>query len=742
VQGEPLRRRLLLLVAAGVVPLAAMAGISLLVLTQQQRLQAEQAGREVTRALATAVDAELGRSIAVLKAVAISPALDTGDLARYHQTMRRLLVTRPDWVSITLADVTGQQLANTRVPFGEPLPMVLDLPTHHETVRTKEPLVGALLQSPLGAIALPVRVPVVRDGVVRYVLTAAVKPDAFVDVLQRQRLPADWVVSVFDGKAQRVARSRRHAEFLMQPPSPSLADMIRRAQDDQGSGLTEALEGDAIHTAFTRSRATGWIVAIGIPRAAVEAGAWKSFAAYGGGLLLSLAVGALAAVLVGRGIAEPMARLRAAAQALGRRATLAVPETRILEIREVGSALATAAAERAAHEAEREELLLREQQARAAAERASRAKDEFLAMLGHELRNPLGALSNASSLLQDPRSEPELARRAQQIVVRQVEQLRRLTDDLLDAGRAMLGKIVLHRAPLDLAAASAGVLDTLEAAGRFASHDVRRELATAWVDADFTRVEQVVSNLVGNALKYTPARGTITVRVSPEGHEAVLTVADDGAGMPPDLVGRVFEAFVQGERDLDRAHGGLGIGLTLVRRLAELHGGSASAASPGPGNGSVFQVRFPSIAAPAASAENKTAQTSEMPRDILIIEDNADAAATLRSLLQLAGHRVRVARDGPEGLEALKTRIPDVALIDLGLPRIDGYEVARRAREMIEGQPRPMLIAVTGYGLPEDRRRTLEAGFDAHLVKPVDLAALRALLAQASAGSRSSPGPR
>jgi two-component system, sensor histidine kinase len=297
----------------------------------------------------------------------------------------------------------------------------------------------------------------------------------------------------------------------------------------------------------------------------------------------------------------------------------------------------------------------------------------------------------------------------------------------------MLGKIVLHRAPLDLAAATAGVLDTLEAAGRFASHDVRRELTKVWVDADFTRIEQVVSNLVGNALKYTPPRGAITVRVAPEGDEAVLTVADDGAGMPPELVGRVFEPFVQGERELDRAHGGLGIGLTLVRRLAELHGGSASAASTGPARGSVFQVRLPSIAAPAVVAEKKAARTSEKQRDILIIEDNADAAATLRSLLQLAGHRVRIARDGEEGLEALKASRPDVALIDLGLPRVDGYEVARRAREMMDGQPRPLLVAVTGYGLPEDRRRTVEAGFDAHLVKPVDLAALRTLLAGVSA---------
>jgi signal transduction histidine kinase/ActR/RegA family two-component response regulator len=731
VQAEPLRRRLLLLAAAGIVPLAAMAGLSLMALIAQQREQAARAGLEITRALATAVDADLGRSIAVLQGLAIGPALDTGDMVRYREAMRRVLETRPDWVTITLADPSGRQLLNARRPLGEALPGVVDLPSLQAAVRSRTPAIGALSSGPQGQLAVPIRVPVLRESEVRYVLTGAMKPDAFVEVLERQRLPDDWVVSVFDANNMRVARSRRHAEFLNQPPSPTLVELIQRSAGDEGSGVTRALEGDEVYSAFSRSRLSGWTVAIGIPAASVDAAAWRSLAAYGGGLLLSLALAVLAALFVARGIAAPIAALSQAAQALGRRQPLRLPEARIHEIREVGSALAAAAEERAAHEAEREDLLEREQQARATAERASRSKDEFLAMLGHELRNPLGALSNASWLLQDPRSDPELARRAQEIVVRQVEQLRRLTDDLLDAGRAMLGKIVLHRAPLDLAAATAGVLDTLEAAGRFASHDVRRELAKVWVDADFTRIEQVVSNLVGNALKYTPARGTITLRVAQDGNDALLTVADDGAGMPSDLVGRVFEPFVQGERDLDRAHGGLGIGLTLVRRLAELHGGSASAASAGPGRGSVFQVRLPSIPPPVVVAEKKAAQRSEQPRDILIIEDNADAAATLRSLLELAGHRVRIARDGQEGLEALKASRPDVALIDLGLPRVDGYEVARRARQMTDGQPRPVLVAVTGYGLPEDRRRTLEAGFDAHLVKPVDLAALRTLLASA-----------
>jgi len=574
---------------------------------------------------------------------------------------------------------------------------------------------------------------VLRGGEVRYVLTGAMKPDAFVQVLDRQRLPNDWVVSVFDANHRRVARSRRHAEFLNQPPAPSLLTLMKRSAGDEGAGVTRALEGDEIYTAFSRSRFSGWTVAIGMPAAAVDAAAWRSLAAYGGGLLLSLALAVLAALLVARRIAGPMAELSHAAQALGRRQPLRVPETRIREIREVGAALASAAAEREAHEVERETLLLREQQARTAAERANRAKDEFLAMLGHELRNPLGALSNASWLLQDARTDPEVAKQAREVVARQVEHLSRLTDDLLDAARAMLGKIVLHRRPLDLAAATAGVLDTLQAGGRLAAHDVRRELEPVWVDAAFTRIEQIVSNLVGNALKYTPAQGRITVRVAKSGADALFTISDDGAGMPADLLPRVFDAFVQGERELDRSHGGLGIGLTLVKRLAELHGGSATAASDGAGRGSRFEVRFPAIPQPGSAEATPSSETAVRCCDVLIIEDNQDAAATLRSLLELAGHRVRVARDGHEGLEALRERLPDVALIDLGLPRIDGYEVARRARTMIDGQPSPVLVALTGYGLPEDRRRSAEAGFDAHLVKPVDLSALHGLLARVSA---------
>jgi signal transduction histidine kinase/CheY-like chemotaxis protein len=527
------------------------------------------------------------------------------------------------------------------------------------------------------------------------------------------------VVSVFDGDRKRVARSRRHADFLNRPPSPSLRQMMDEARSDEATGVTLALEGDEIYTAFTRSRTTGWTVAIGIPSGIVRAAELRALAAYGGGLLLSLALGVLAALFIGRGITAPMARLAQAARALGRREPLEVPRTGIQEIREVGSALTAAADERTAHEAERETLLEREQRARAAAEGANRAKDEFLAMLGHELRNPLGAISSASRLLEDERADEATRRRAREVLARQVTHLARLTDDLLDAGRAILGKIVLRRAPLELGATVAATLGTMRSAGRLSAHRIRTELGSVWVNADAARIEQIVINLVGNAVKYTPGGGSITVRVQRERDQALLTVTDSGAGMPADLVPRVFDAFVQGERELDRAHGGLGIGLTLVRRLAELHGGSASARSAGAGLGSEFRVHLPAIETAATVAEDARIAPAPKSRDVLLVEDNPDAAEMLRRVLELGGHRVRIARDGVEALEALRREPPDVALVDLGLPRMNGYELVRRARASVNGR-RPLFVALTGYGLEEDRRRALEAGFDHHLVKPVD----------------------
>jgi CheY-like chemotaxis protein len=376
---------------------------------------------------------------------------------------------------------------------------------------------------------------------------------------------------------------------------------------------------------------------------------------------------------------------------------------------------------------EREELLRRERDARSAAENANRAKDEFLAMLGHELRNPLGAITNAARLLEHPRTDAASAQQAREIISRQSDHLARLTDDLLDAGRAVMGKISLQRQPVDLAALASRALSTLRASGRTANHRVVQELQPVWVDGDPIRLEQILSNLVINAAKYTLLPGTIRVSLQRENGEAVLRVKDDGIGMSENLAARAFDLFVQGERGLDRTVGGLGIGLTLVRRLAEMHGGSASARSDGRDKGSELTVRLPAIEPPAPVPARAPRVSPALARSILVIEDNDDARESLCRLLELTGHRVSAAADGAAGLTAALLAKPEVILVDVGLPKMDGYEVAQRIRATA-GDWRPFLVALTGYGLPEDRSRALEAGFDAHLVKPVDHASLEELL--------------
>nr|WP_307728634.1 response regulator [Massilia solisilvae] len=365
--------------------------------------------------------------------------------------------------------------------------------------------------------------------------------------------------------------------------------------------------------------------------------------------------------------------------------------------------------------------LVREMEERRAAERKSHAKDEFLAMLGHELRNPLSAISSAAALLGLPGSHAESNARARVIIQRQTQHLSRIVDDLLDLSRAMSGKILLSKKALDLSTLVSTCLDTFRATGRTAGYRINVELEPGWVEGDATRLEQVTSNLIDNALKYTPAGGSIDIAVSCDKDNVVLAVSDTGVGIGPELLPHVFDVFVQGTISIDRAQGGLGIGLSLVRRLVELHGGSVNAHSDGNSNGSRFEIRLPRIAAAVQAAPAPRRHQPEATRPtVLLIEDNEDGREMMATMLDAYHYPVRQAGDGLEGVAAATAEPPDVALVDIGLPGIDGYEVARRLRE--HPATRNMrLIALTGYGLEEDQKRVLEAGFDLHLVKPVDI---------------------
>ena len=721
-----LRQRLFIVVAAAVVPLAIMSAVALYAGYQEQRAQAERAGLDVARALSTAVDAELRRTISVLQVLANSVLIER-DLPGFHDRARVARESQSGWRAVLLSDIDGKTLLSTELPYGEPLPSIVERESLDQVMRTSLPAVGYLVKGPGGRFAFPVRVPVLRNGKLLYVLTAVIDPQAILDLLLRQRVPGSWVVAVSDAKGVRVARTRSMEQSLGTPFSPTLVEMMRR-YGEEGRGVTYSSEGDSVFTAFTRAPDTGWITAVGLPTTLVDSAARHSFLTLGTGILLSIMVGLLAAFALARSIARPMEHLREAAIAMGRGEHVPKAVSKIREVDDVAATLATASEDQARARNEREELLQSEQSARAAAEAANRSKDEFLAMLGHELRNPLGAISNAASLLENPGLDAAMAARARGVIGRQVGHLTRLTDDLLDAGRALMGKIVLRPQALDLAAAAAQSLATLKAAGRLRGHRVVEELESAWVEADPVRMDQVIGNLVVNAAKYTPEGGTIRVSVSREGGEAVLCVADTGIGIEPELAARVFELFVQGDRDLDRSQGGLGIGLTLVRRLAEMHGGGASVKSDGHGRGSEFTVRLPAIDAPPVSRDERSASQVAKRRSVLIVEDNYDSRETLRMLVEMMGHDVEAAGDGQAGLEKALLLQPEIALVDIGLPNLDGYEVARRIRAS-RGLRQPYLVALTGYGTPEDRRRALEAGFDTHIAKPIDHDTLAAILA-------------
>jgi len=364
--------------------------------------------------------------------------------------------------------------------------------------------------------------------------------------------------------------------------------------------------------------------------------------------------------------------------------------------------------------------LLDAQNGRDRAEQQSQAKDEFMAMLAHELRNPLSAITAAVQVLDAARGDANASSRARFIIARQVQHLARLVDDLLDVSRVVTGKIILERRTLDLCdlvKRTTAVFAERETTRRFAM-----SVEPVWVEGDVVRMEQILSNIIGNAVKYTPQGGSIRISLAVEGEEAVLRIQDNGFGISPDLLPRIFDLFVQGEQTLDRAQGGLGIGLTLVKRLVTLHRGTVSADSDGPGKGSLFTLHFPRVrAVGAAAAMTPAPRPGAVRRRVLIVEDNRDAREMFRLMLELDGHQVIEAEDGYAGLRLLRTEADlDVAFIDVGLPGLDGYEVVRRIREEAGSNLRVSLIALTGYGTPEALEHSRRAGFDHHLIKPVN----------------------
>jgi two-component system CheB/CheR fusion protein len=379
-----------------------------------------------------------------------------------------------------------------------------------------------------------------------------------------------------------------------------------------------------------------------------------------------------------------------------------------------------------------------------ALEDADRRKDEFLAMLGHELRNPLAPVRNCLEILKSPTLDSAGREECREMMERQVRQLTRLTDDLLDVSRITRGRIALRRERLDLRALVKSGVEAIAPESEARRHVVHVSFCPEDVPilGDPLRLGQVVANLLNNAVRYSDDGGVLEVEVASREGRGVLRVRDRGIGVEAKMLPRIFEPFVQVDSSLARSRGGLGIGLALVKNLVEMHGGTVSASSPGPGLGSEFTVRLPLAApeerAPAAPAEREEERQASARR-ILVVEDNRDSAESLSMLLTLAGHEVRVAHDGSTAIAVARDYRPRVVLLDIGLPGMDGFEVARSLRREPELDG-ALLVAMTGYGQAEDRQRSKEAGFDRHLTKPVEPAVLYGLLGELDGTAKAPPG--
>ena len=920
-----IRPRLLLIATVAIVPLALMAAIALEALLAQQRHQAEEAALNLTRALATAIDNELRLTVSALQSLALTEpfgAVSEDGLAAARVLATKALAARPEWQAVLLALPSGDVVLNTVLPAGTKPPRVTELKSIAEVVRTGAPAVGPLATGPLGNRGIPVRVPVLRDGALRYVLSAVVKPEAIVAVVNRQRVPAVWTVSVFDSENVRVARSRDHDKLLGTSPGESLSQLMATLNGrDEGFGQSSTLEGERVNTALARIKSAGWTVTLGMPRSVGEQAFWRSVLVFGGGIVLSVVLAAFAARFASRRIEHAIARLRDAAGALGRGDPVQLTDTGIAEIEATSEALVAAAARRAQSERERESLLDAEREARTTAEQAERrlqllvaassslstsleegsalttiatsivpdiadlcridllngegvlerkvthhrdpertraitgwvarsvasadapgtfpwaiatgqtfvghfddaaiaaiadpgvaefvrvvglraacvmplvargrtigamaviqaesgrrfeaddvalvgeiarraalaldnvrlfaesraalaqaqsagrVKDEFLAMLGHELRNPLAPIVTSLELM--ARREGPVGAPERHVIERQVKHLSRLVDDLLDVSRIAPARSSCTARRIDLREVVGRALELARPAlaGRFVSPVVAAAGAAG--------VGRRRPDAAG-AGRLQPAHQRRQVHAAGRAHrhraaprsaaQALLSVADDGDGIPRELLEHIFERFVQGDQSLQRARGGLGLGLAIVRNIVELHGGTRDG-------------RRATASARAAASRSRCprrrrrrllrrCRCRRRPRRHRRLRRRRGSSSSTTTTMPRRRSRScsssKATPSAPRRRRALALAmfddfVPDVAFLDIGLPDLNGYELARAIRTDPRAA-RTRLVALTGYGREPDRQLATQAGFDRHLVKPAEIEDLLAAI--------------
>jgi signal transduction histidine kinase len=743
----PVGGLLLLLTAAAIGPLLVLATVLIVRTAQTERGAVSRGLSDSARAISIAVDREITGTLSTLQALGASRSLEAGDLERFRDQVGRVLVSQREagWVNVRLAGADGTQIFSAReVGTASPDPHLRSL---QQTIATGRPTILDVYVNPVTkGFTWGIRLPIVFGGTVRYVLTAAVSPHGMREALASHQGSPDRIAVLYDRNDVIVYRTLNAERLIGSPITPKLAARSRA----EALGIVDDVnrEGTPIRTAFDRSSLSGWGVGVGVPQAILYAPARRVFWGLGAVGLGTLLLSVLGVVVLERRIRRPMSALAAAARTFPDpvslatiSATAASPGARETE----ALALSFQAAARTIqeHQVTLERALDAERAARAEAEAANRAKDEFLATVSHELRTPLNAVYGWARMLQagQIRGDPS---QALDVIVRNADAQVQLIDDLLDVSRVITGKMRLDVRSIDLRDVVERALDAIRLAA--AAQDIRLESVldprAGSITGDSARLQQVVWNLLANAVKFTPKGGRVQVELQRVGSHVEIIVSDTGQGIPPTVLPFVFDRFRQADSSSTRRHGGLGLGLALVKHFVELHGGSVAAKSPGEGQGATFIVRLPLTIAEIADptprvhpiAQIERPLASEGPRldglRVLVVDDEPDALDLVTAILTGAGAVTRTALSAAGALRVLEHWRPDVLVSDIEMPGEDGYTLIRkiRARSVEDGGKTPA-IALTAYGRPQDRMLSLTAGYSMHVPKPVDPGELTTIIA-------------
>jgi signal transduction histidine kinase/ActR/RegA family two-component response regulator len=715
-----LRTHLILLTLATVVPVVLFAVALIVYHIQLERSSLERGMRDTARALALALDRDINDIKTGVETLVVSRHLDAGgDLARFYEEAAAVSRGFGGWA--VLSDPSGRQVLNTSRPFGAALP--LPTPSSLEMMRgvaagrrtfVSNVFIGTVSQEP----AVIVAVPVIRDNEVRYVLDFPFPPTQFTNLLEEAALSRGWVALITDRDGGVVARVPNAAALVGRKERPAWIE--HTAGSNEGFLKGEVLTGEAVYAAYKRSKETGWVVGLAAPVALVDAGLRRSLLALSGGGVLLLAIACSLAFVLAKRIAAPIGAL---ADSLKAQPPAALPaaQSTVSEVADLRRAL------EGARTAERRAELA--QAAREQAEAANRAKDDFLAVLSHELRTPLNSMLGWVRMLRSGQLDATDAARALDVIERSVNQQARLISDLLDASRIVFGRLDLRLQSVDLPILVASVVESIRPSAEARGIAVTSELDAnaAPVRGDPDRLRQVVENILGNALKFTSPGGAIAVRLVRDG-DARLIVSDTGKGIDPRFLPHVFERFSQSDRASTHAHGGLGLGLAIVRHLVERHGGRVSAESPGEGRGATFTVVLPVAAAAvdnggAVDEHSGSARADERLDGVtvLVVEDDADTRHLVAAILAQSGAVPVTAANAREGMSAAERVHPDVLVCDLAMPGEDGLVFVRQIKTWAAaaGTPLPAL-ALTAFARAVDREQALLAGFDLHIAKPVE----------------------